>query len=587
MIGPLRLVDVAKSNPAAEAAHRATAAMLACLESGKSFVLEAGAGAGKTYSLVEALRYLVARHGRELSRGYRRIACITFTNVAKNEIISRTDGNPLIFCETTHAFSWSLISSFQKKLRTEVFNLPSWTDRRAEAGDIDRLKVEYTLGHRSIEDGVLSLHHDDILALTITFLSSQRFRDLLTDKYPFILIDEYQDTNADWISAVKEHLLGAARAPLFGFFGDHWQKIYGDGCGSIEHDALTRIGKEANFRSVKVVVDSLNRMRPELQQMVKDPDAEGVVRVFHTNGWVGARRTGAHWAGDLPVELARSSLAKVQTALMNEGWDFSPAVTKVLMLTHRALATNLGYASLPSVFRYNDSFAKKSDKHIAFFADHLEPACEAFLNRRYGEMFTALGGKAPQITGNGDKAAWSDAMKRLCELRVTGTVRDVITHLRAVGRPRLPDDIVRLEDKLASFDPNGGEEKPRRLEELEKLHAVHYSEIIKLVGYLKGHSPFETKHGVKGVQFENVLVVVGRGWSDYNFDEFLQLVANPDRIAARSEAYQRYRNLFYVACSRPQKRLALLFTQKLCPDALGTIQNWFGAEVITEIDPRP
>jgi len=52
---------------------------------------------------------------------------------------------------------------------------------------------------------------------------------------------------------------------------------------------------------------------------------------------------------------------------------------------------------------------------------------------------------------------------------------------------------------------------PRGLEELEKLRGIAYSEVKALRRYLDGHSPFETKHGVKGAEFENVLVVeIGR-----------------------------------------------------------------------------
>ncbi|EOV6725562.1 hypothetical protein ACN9WY_003653 [Salmonella enterica] len=50
---------------------------------------------------------------------------------------------------------------------------------------------------------------------------------------------------------------------------------------------------------------------------------------------------------------------------------------------------------------------------------------------------------------------------------------------------------------------------------------IPYSEVKSLRRYLDGHSPFETKHGVNGAEFENVLVVVGRGWNQYNFGEML------------------------------------------------------------------
>src|SRR3546814_9656565 len=80
--------------------------------------------------------------------------------------------------------------------------------------------------------------------------------------------------------------------------------------------------------------------------------------------------------------------------------------------------------------------------------------------------------------------------------------------------------------------------------------------------FIDGHTPFATKHGVKGAEFENVLVVVGRGWNKYNFAQMLEWIdagPPPDKL----EFFENNRNLFYVACSRPKVRLALLFTQVL------------------------
>ena len=96
-----------------------------------------------------------------------------------------------------------------------------------------------TLGYRGIKDDRVSIHHDDVLLLTIWLMESAKFRRILSDKYPIILIDEYQDTNAGWIDSIKAHFLGQPASPQFGFFGDHWQKIYGDGCGKIESSQLS------------------------------------------------------------------------------------------------------------------------------------------------------------------------------------------------------------------------------------------------------------------------------------------------------------------------------------------------------------
>lgn len=567
-------------SPAEIASREALERMYDCLENGRSFRLEAGAGAGKTYSLIKALQFLIEKHKRSLPRKNQRIACITFTNVAKDQIEDKVDKSPLIYCDTNHAFCWGLIQGFQKQLRELVAALPTWQDRLAEVDGIGERAVEYSLGHRSVRDREVSLHHDDVLPLTISLMESAKFRRLMTDRFPIILIDEYQDTDAHWVEAIKTHFLGKAGSPLFGFFGDHWQKIYGDGCGTLEHEAVQEIGKRANFRSVKTIVDCLNRMRPELPQFVEDPALEGEVRVIHTNGWTGARQTGPHWGGDLPSEVGHSLLENLMSELTEEGWDFRPDHTKILMLTHRLLASEQGYSSLPGTFQYNESFTRKEHPLIAYIVDVLEPACEAFEGRRYGQMFSILGGQVPLLTKATEKTQWSTAMADLHALRAEGIVGDVVDHLISTRRPRLPDGLVEKDREAKAFQPPEGEETPRPIVEWRKLREVAYVEMQALRKYLSGYSPFETKHGVKGAEFENVLVVIGRGWNQYNFGEMLELAAAASVPTAKAAMFERNRNLFYVACSRPKRRLTLLFTQRLSDSALNTLRTWFGSDAI-------
>ena len=572
-------------NPAEKASERALAEVYGCLDRRESFLVEAGAGAGKTYTLVKALHFLIDHYQHILPKRHQKIACITFTNVAKEEIKTRTDRSPLIYCDTIHGFCWSLISVFQRQLRERLPQLPNWPDRIAEVGNLGERAVEYDLGYRSINDRRVSIHHDDVLILTVALMESDKFRCIMADKFPIILIDEYQVTDACWIDSIKTFFLGQDRSPQFGFFGDHWQKIYGGGCGKIEHPSLTVIGKQANFRSVSTVVDCLNRMRPDLPQFVVDPNEQGSVHIFHTNNWTGSRLNGSHWGGDLPPDDAARALQIVLDRLTEGGWSLSPSTTKILMLTHRVLASKQGYPSIPVVFRFNESFTKKEHPHIAYFADALEPACEAYLSRKFGSMFGALGSNVPAILAQADKKKWSEAMDRLNELRDGRTVGDVVDHLLSVQRPRVPDAVERRERELRQFDPNAGEEMPRTLKELSDLRAVPYHEIVALCHYLSGHSPFETKHGVKGAEFENVLVVVGRGWNKYNFNEMLEFAPAGAHIPANKQAaVERNRNLFYVTCSRPKRCLAVLFTQKLSTAAMQTISNWFGDDALVALN---
>jgi DNA helicase-2/ATP-dependent DNA helicase PcrA len=267
--------------------------------------------------------------------------------------------------------------------------------------------------------------------------------------------------------------------------------------------------------------------------------------------------------------------------LESEGWDFLPENTKILMLTHKVLATEQGYKNLADVFPYNESFIKKEDSHIAFFVDTLEPVCIAYSNKRFGEMFAALGGHTPAIHSYSDKESWVKDMDKLLELRSTDTIGAVLDYLKHTNRPRLTESVQRRGQELEQLWQTPNDEEPSSITRLRELRKVPYKEVISLSNFINGYTPFETKHGVKGAEFENVLVVVGRGWNQYNFNQLLEWAGDLRSIPAnKMETFERNRNLFYVTCSRPKKRLALLFTQKLTSKALNTLISWFGNEAI-------
>lgn len=566
-------------NPAEQASEEALERIRTCLVEGRSFLLEAGAGAGKTYSLIETLKYLIADRGNDLVSKHQQIACITYTNVAADEITSRTDSHPAIHSSTIHAFCWSLIKDFQPFLREKLPDIAAWIDKIDEAGGIENQRVIYDLGYRRIDDTEITLHHDDVLSLVVKLLHVSKFKALFSKRYPILFIDEYQDTEIQFSETLKTCFLDTNVGTIIGFFGDHWQKIYGTGCGKIEHPNLEEIGKEANFRSVPVIVNSLNRLRSDLPQQVRDPDAQGMLSVFHTNNWRGNRRTDNHWQGDLPSEVAREYFENIKTQLGEDGWDFSPEKTKILMLTHKLLATQQGYSSIEKTFRYNDAFIKKENSHIAFLVDMLEPVCIAYENKCFGEMFSLLGRRTPLLTSHRDKVTWARDMDALLVLRQSGTIGEVIDHLIQTRRPRLPDSVESKERKLIEWLQEEDREESRSLSELNKLRTIAYSELIALSNFLNDSTPFKTKHGVKGAEFENVFVVFGRGWNHYNFNQFLEW-AGGNVPSGKEATFERNRNLFYVACSRPKKRLCLLFTQELSVDALQTLSNWFGNDSI-------
>ncbi|WP_318512646.1 UvrD-helicase domain-containing protein [Photobacterium leiognathi] len=564
------------------AAEEALRQMYSCIRNKRHFKLEAGAGAGKTYSLVKGLQLIIDERGSQLAKRSQRVACITYTNVATEEINTRTDSNPVVFASTIHGFCWSLIQGHQPFLWDSLPTIHSkWEEMINEIEDGKKRKIFYSTGRRRLTDTEAHLSHDDILPLMVLLLSKEKFRRNLVARYPIIFIDEYQDTHKEFAEALIEHFVApeyGPSTPLLGFFGDSWQKIYRTGAGSLAHPNFTEIAKRANFRSASRIVETLNNIRPDLPQIAREDADIGSVSIYHTNDWQGDRQTGGHWKGDLFPGDSHDALVLAKSRLTEVGWDFSSETSRILMLTHKVMASEQGYEALVSAFSNSDSLFNLENAHVSYMVNTLLPALEGFDEGLYGKMFLALGTNAPKIKKVSDKAVWKANFDALSELKEEGSVGDVMALLRSMSPSILPDKISSLEDKL---DTSESDEisASRSLTELQKLRGVPFKELITFEKFIKNHTPFSTKHGVKGAEFDNVLVVLGRGWNLYNWDQLFTWL-NTTCPENKIDALERNRNLFYVACSRPKNNLTVLITQHLSDKSLALLTEWFGDDAV-------
>ena len=257
------------------------------------------------------------------------------------------------------------------------------------------------------------------------------------------------------------------------------------------------------------------------------------------------------------------------------------------MLTNNVLADEQGYRNLTSVFNNTDDYLKKNDPYIAFLMDYVEPVCLSYENKKYGEMFKAVGLNTIQLKKHEDKSTWNRDINELINIRNKGTIGDVIELLKKTERPHLSSKIENTEKKWLQFsqlsDKEEFEKEKELMDKITNIKSVKYTELIALSKYLDDKTPFSTKHGVKGAEFENVLVVFGRGWNNYNWNDFLEWSKNGIK-KGKEEAYERNRNLFYVSCSRSKKRLALLFTQFLSGSSIEMLKIWFGSENISNLN---
>ncbi|MCI0384151.1 UvrD-helicase domain-containing protein [Streptomyces sp. CNQ085] len=589
-------------------AEDVTRTILTALREGRHFKVEAGAGAGKTSSLIEALQSILADQARYLPWPHQRVACVTYTNVARDEIISRTDRSPYVFAETIHGFLWQLLSPFRKHLLRHIVELNIMPSRMEGRTSLDGYTVEYSTGFQKVDHDTrhVRLGHNDLPVLARAFFALPKFRALAADRFPIVFVDEYQDTPA----GLAEAMLGTpgdeatAHGPLCGFFGDHWQQIYENACGALEDARPVPVFRRRNRRSQRAVVNLLNTMRPELAQTTMSGAGEGTVAVYHTNEWAGTRLT-HHRKGQLGWDAAHAARRWVLDDVRDRFWSTGAAghddraraeeaSTKILMLTHETIAGELGYQKLHGAFRYNDSYVKKEDHAMAFFMDTLEPALLHYRNKHYGAMFDALDPRGrPPINSPADKQEWMAFLAKLEETRETGTVGDVLDlcleqrlfdglgkvrkrHREAVS----PSDA----DSQAVSDDKAKARAAARSKEYQQLRKVPYAELLALNEHLGGGTPFATQHGVKGLEFTRVLAVVSKGHNLFQIPEMLANFSRRDELVGKDlEAFVRARNLFYVACSRAREHLAILFTTRLEPAALGTLREWVGESRITSL----
>lgn len=313
-----------------------------------------------------------------------KIACITFTNVAANEIKERLGRNlDAVHVSTIHSFLWQLISSFQNELRQAlgIFNdrLGPSNKRYIPNLNLDSTNIEYVDHYADLSKGEIS--HDDVLKLAFHMIKEYpTLRHLIKCQYPVLLLDEYQDTQ-DIVIETLSRLIKADSQTTFGkidfrvgLFGDSMQSIYDSGAGYVDHqrlDAIT-ITNEDNYRSTPNIVRLINKVRAKskkatyVEQQVQRTDLpqRSICSLFYTTN-------------DIAVKLR-----SLDAIASHFNWSLGED-TKVLELTHNAHSTFSMYpfqehattlSSFIRILRWIVSLAPRSYLEKTTFS-HLKRSC--------------------------------------------------------------------------------------------------------------------------------------------------------------------------------------------------------------------
>lgn len=385
--------------------------ILAAVKDSKNFIVNAGAGAGKTYSMVKLINDISKTYEDYLFFNNKKILCITYTNTAKDEMLDRIKSKKFVHISTIHSFVWFEMKDYQGELKKlvvrsmsdellleyekvhvlgdytllseskevieplinedniskyyEISNLNArgYKDALKERTGLDIRNVANTKKiiryyirkqryERFINDITLlrnvkydelvkverldksRIDHDRVIEYFNTLCEeSEFFRTKIASKYPFVLIDEFQDTNPYVVKAFKK-ISDNDPEIVIGMFGDPAQAIYENGVGIVSDSVFEHIEKKYNWRSTPKLVSISNLFR--IDRTIK----ESVFDVFD-EGNFSLMRKEINTSGELKQEIDQ----------LRETWGIEEEPVHVFINRINLIANINGFKEIYDVYR--------------------------------------------------------------------------------------------------------------------------------------------------------------------------------------------------------------------------------------------
>lgn len=649
------------------------------IDTNTSMAFSAGAGAGKTFALIESLKYIITRFGSRLLQSNQRVICITYTNTAVQEIRERLGETAIVVVSTIHERLWELIRDQKKELvHIHEENLKSEIEKIAYKLYRDESASEYAI-FRSLSDNLQSslaeylLTNKDLyyknfdrpaakfkaafgsnldaypnilknvanfkkIASAIFRISNYRecllkiseshpdyrrieydskynndilhkmlishdtlidyahkifhkyslLKRLCLDKHPYVLIDEYQDSNQRVIEIMNSlHRYAEEKnLPCFiGYFGDPSQNIYEDGIGSRLqdfHPGLAVIDKEFNRRSHKEIIDVINVIRGGsiVQRSIYDDCNGGSVKFYITP--------------ERDEVLVHSFLDRYR-----QQWGASiESPLHCLVLTNKKVAEYSGFSDvfnkLSSTKYYKDKYQQAGSEILSHEHDKLGRIPLLFFkilrfkldienpNTRIAklineEIYKQLSFADLKILASDLKSLQGETLgvyinsiftrynNPACHQSFKLAVQQ-LTKLHNYTFQALNKML--FESLFANVDTEDDKEYNEAQSLLKSILDIPIEQFLKWFHFINETQNsdviYHTYHGTKGREYENVVIVMENDFGTRGKDKFSSYfthatkskeLTNPVEI----DAFKNTQNLLYVSCSRAIKNLRILY----------------------------
>lgn len=563
----------------------------------KSFFLFAGAGSGKTYSLVLLLKKIRDKIGQDLMLRGKNVAVITYTNAATDEIINRLDYSPVFHISTIHSFVWDVIKYYQNDIK-QLYCQYLRDDIRIIGEKLDSARNKTTKTYRTnfekmnylkdrleraetIEKFVYNpngsnpeynaLNHADVIKISAQMImNSLMLQRIIAQRYPIFLIDESQDTKKELVDAFFSIQKNFGETFTLGLLGDQKQRIYTDGkkhMVSIIPIEWEKPVKKMNYRSAKRIVKLANAIGKDIdfhaEQVSREDAIEGFARLFIVQQGNGINKD----------EVEQTVMKKMCELTKDAKWVGANTNVKILTLEHMMAARRLGFEQffgpLSKVTKYQMTFLQGTVSELEFFTKEILPIADSI--KEDGRIaLEILKSNSPLLSKKNIEKSYELYLRCREE---TGTVakkvnddhsiREVVKAVRDSQLLTIPE-VIRQACELTPDEIN--DEMEEDLQAWVKVMDLSISMVRKYDDYVNQHTRFDTHQGVKGLEFERVMVIIddseAKGFM-FSYDKLFGVKELTETDIKHIEAGEessidRTLRLFYVTCTRAKESLAII-----------------------------
>jgi DNA helicase-2/ATP-dependent DNA helicase PcrA len=502
----------------------------------RSFFMFAGAGSGKTRSLINALTFIDNEMGLKLSTHFKQVAVITYTNAACDEISKRLQYKQIFAVSTIHSFLWGLIESHQRDIKNWVIESlnKDIAELRAKqssgrGGDASirreaeiakknaRLAKIATIKKFSYDPngenaGYDSLSHSEVVKMGSEFIATEEtMQEILINKYPILLIDESQDTKKELVAALLTVYEKYRDRFVIGMFGDTMQRIYLDGKDNLDiciPDDWNKPVKVMNHRSSTRIVELANAIRQTIDGKMQRPRSDvgvGTVRLFIADAS----------AIKEDVELR---VAQMMAKLANDNEWLNSANYKSLILEHHMAASRFGfldlYVPLHESKCFETSLLSGSIPELSFLANIVAPLIKAHQQNNEFEISRIVRLHSPLLSKKSFEENSANqtrllevadrAVEALLLLWDDGAVPTCIEVLESIRKTNL----FTLNDFVDDILSGPIEDEDKKITALRQALSVPFDVLEKYSAYVTDNTSFITHQGVKGREFPRVMVIM-------------------------------------------------------------------------------